>query len=58
MTADNRRAEVGKMIAVNAALKVAAARRAGDPVEAIGISVPGISGGIRYGMGTEYPRMG
>lgn len=41
---DNRRGtEVGKMIAVNAALKVAAAESEGDPVEAIGISVPGIS---------------
>ncbi|MBK7490209.1 MAG: ROK family protein [Bacteroidales bacterium] len=35
--------EVGKLITVNAALKVAAAESEGDPVEAIGISVPGIS---------------
>ncbi len=41
---DNRRgSEVGKLITVTTALKVAAADGAGDPVEAIGISVPGIS---------------
>jgi glucokinase len=41
---DSRRgSEVGKLIAVNAALKVAASESERDPVEAIGISVPGIS---------------
>lgn len=41
---DNRRGtEVGKLITVNAAIKVSAAEGEGDPVEAIGISVPGIS---------------
>jgi len=40
---DRRGGEVGKLIAVNAALKLAAAEGEGDPVEAIGISVPGIS---------------
>jgi glucokinase len=44
LTLDSRRgAEVGKLIAVTAAIKVAAAESGGDPVEAIGISVPGIS---------------
>lgn len=43
-TLDNRRgAEVGKLITVTAALKIASADAEGDPVEAIGISVPGIS---------------
>lgn len=36
-------AEVGKLITVNAAIKISAAEGEGDPVEAIGISVPGIS---------------
>jgi len=41
---DNRRGtEVGKLITVNAAIKVSSAEGEGDPVEAIGISVPGIS---------------
>jgi glucokinase len=41
---DNRKGtEVGKMIAVTTALKVSAAESEGDRVEAIGISVPGIS---------------
>ena len=43
-TLDNRRgSEVGKLITVTAALKIASADAEGDPVEAIGISVPGIS---------------
>lgn len=41
---DNRTgAEVGKLITVTAALKITAAETERDPVEAIGISVPGIS---------------
>ncbi len=41
---DSRRgADVGKLIAVTTALKVSAAENDGDPVEATGISVPGIS---------------
>lgn len=41
---DSRRgAEVGKLITVTAALMLARAARQGDAVEAVGISVPGIS---------------
>ncbi len=40
---DRRGEEVGKLITVNTAIKVAAAEGEDDPVEAIGISVPGIS---------------
>lgn len=44
VTLDNRRGqEVGKLITVTAVLKLTAAEREGDAVEAIGISVPGIS---------------
>jgi len=44
LTLDSRRGtEVGKLIAVTAAIKVAAAESGGETVEAIGISVPGIS---------------
>ncbi|MRR19457.1 ROK family protein [bacterium] len=44
LTLDNRKGtEVGNMIKVTAALKLAKAGREGDAVEAIGISVPGIS---------------
>ena len=40
---DRRGTEVGKLITVNTAMKVSAAEGEDDPVEAIGISVPGIS---------------
>jgi glucokinase len=41
---DNRKGhEVGKLIAVTTALKISAAANEGDAVEAVGISVPGIS---------------
>ncbi len=40
---DRRGTEVGKLITVNTAIKVSAAEGEDDPVEAIGISVPGIS---------------
>lgn len=41
---DNRRgSEVGKLITVNAAVMIASAGGQGDHVEAVGISVPGIS---------------
>ena len=40
---DRRGPEVGKLITVNAAVKKAVAEDEGDPVEAVGISVPGIS---------------
>lgn len=44
LTLDNRRGqEVGKLVTVTAVLKLTAAEREGDAVEAIGISVPGIS---------------
>lgn len=44
LTLDNRRGtEVGNMIAVTSALMLAKAARQGDAVEAVGISVPGIS---------------
>ncbi len=44
LTLDNRGGqEVGKMITVTTAMKTAAAATEGDAVEAIGISVPGIS---------------
>jgi glucokinase len=43
--------DVGKLITVTAALKVAAAAAEGDAVEAIGISVPGIS---RHEKGTVW----
>jgi glucokinase len=48
----NRRGtEVGNLITVTAALLLAQASRQGDPVEAIGISVPGIS---RHEKGTVW----
>ena len=48
----NRRGtEVGNIITVTAALMLAQAGSNGDPVEAIGISVPGIS---RQGKGTVW----
>jgi glucokinase len=44
ITLDDRRGqEVGKLITVNAAVKKAVAENEGDPLEAVGISVPGIS---------------
>jgi len=44
LTLDNRRGtEVGNLIAVTAALMLAKSARQGDAVEAVGISVPGIS---------------
>ncbi|MBE0678164.1 MAG: ROK family protein [Bacteroidales bacterium] len=44
LTLDNRRGtEVGNMIAVTAALMLAKSARQGDAVQAVGISVPGIS---------------
>jgi glucokinase len=44
LSLDNRKGtEVGKMITVTAALMLAKSARQGDPVEAVGVSVPGIS---------------
>lgn len=55
---DRRGPEVGKLITVNAAVKKAVAEDEGDPVEAVGISVPGISRRERHGLGSQHSRMG